>query len=837
MDFSILDSPVHKELPIHPIKVFESLPSLKTTPNDLWRGQAEALENWHKHRQKNDVLVSLNTGAGKTIVGLLIAQSLVNERYENVLYICSTIDLVKQTSEEASSIGLVAHTKRVKNEFDNDLFEKGKGFCITTYHALFNGFSRLRRSHFPKAIIFDDAHVAESILRENFTLQIVRAEKPELFNQIAQLFAPHFNDLGIPAQFEDSLTKANPHKTAFVAPRGLQRNKNQLLQIFKKNQISEDINLKYPFEHLKDHIEACAGVFTNGVFELTPPFLPSLAIDVFEQPIKRIYLSATLQSQTEFIRAFGRKPQEVIIPSNDAGNGERLIIGGQAIKEGFSIDFIKKLSSKNKVIIAVPNYFEAEKWSDLAVPSERDSFSEDLDEFRNSQNGVFILVSRVDGIDLPHETCRLMIMQGLPGGSSLLERYQRDSLRMGNILASKIANRIAQLFGRINRGRNDYGVFLLEGHELNVWLGTDRYVSLLPRLLQKQILLGRNVQEGLGILTHEGVEKTINSVLSREQTWLDYYEREIRAGELNQKQVNKAKVAEQKIEDATISEAKYAAYLWNKDYKEARIEIEKSINKIAAIDAPLSGWHSVWLGAVYDLEHDIESADSAYVIARKRIGTGITLPRKSSRNTTLEITDPKNNLCLSLENYLGFAKGNNFPRGLEQVKTSFAAIKSTSNNAEESVRFLGEILGFETSRPDNDSRKGPDVLWVDDETNEVLAFELKTDKNIPTKYRKKDIGQGHNHIAWVNENFQNYNFRGLVFIGPEKGIVEESASLSDNIFFTNVIKTFSLMEEFTALLTDLVYATPLERSAEIRLKSQDDKWKIPSILDRLTSEP
>ena len=86
-------------------------------------------------------------------------------------------------------------------------------------------------------------------------------------------------------------------------------------------------DLKYPFEHLKDHLKACAAVFTRGVFEISPPFLPSQAMDIFEKPIKKVYLSATLQSQTEFIRVFGRKPEKVIEPSSDAGNGERLIIG------------------------------------------------------------------------------------------------------------------------------------------------------------------------------------------------------------------------------------------------------------------------------------------------------------------------------------------------------------------------------------------------------------------------------------------------------------------------------------------------------------------------------
>jgi superfamily II DNA or RNA helicase len=142
MDFSKLGSTKKAAAPTDPIKIFETLPSLSGTFNDLWRGQDKALNEWNTARKKNDVLVSLNTGAGKTIVGLLIAQSLVNEGLDNVLYVCSTIDLVKQTSEEASRIGM-EHSTRTQKRFSNDLFETGKAFCITTYAALFNGQGRV----------------------------------------------------------------------------------------------------------------------------------------------------------------------------------------------------------------------------------------------------------------------------------------------------------------------------------------------------------------------------------------------------------------------------------------------------------------------------------------------------------------------------------------------------------------------------------------------------------------------------------------------------------------------------------------------------------------------
>ena len=140
MDFSQLGRSKKKGLPTDPIRIFESLPSLVDTPNDLWRGQDKALTDWQAARDNNDVLISLNTGAGKTIVGLLIAQSLVNEGTENVLYVCSTIDLVRQTAREADRIGM-DYTTRLRGDFSNHLFETGKAFCITTYAAVFNGYS------------------------------------------------------------------------------------------------------------------------------------------------------------------------------------------------------------------------------------------------------------------------------------------------------------------------------------------------------------------------------------------------------------------------------------------------------------------------------------------------------------------------------------------------------------------------------------------------------------------------------------------------------------------------------------------------------------------------
>ena len=597
MDFSKLGSAKKAQAPTDPIRIFETLPSLSGTFNDLWRGQDKALTEWNAARERQDVLVSLNTGAGKTIVGLLIAQSLVNEGLQNVLYVCSTIDLVRQTSEEADRIG-IDHSTRVRKGFSNDLFETGKAFCITTYAALFNGHSALRNRFFPQAIIFDDAHVAESLLRDAFTLRVDVYDHEDLFKEIAELFKPHFHELGIAGRFRDALDLSR-RSTAFVAPHGLYERSERLLEILLRHGVKDHDELTYPFAWLEDRINACAAVFTRGAFELTPPFLPSLALDIFQQKVRRVFLSATLQSQTDFIRAFGRKPDVTVTPSNDAGNGERLIVSGRKVKNGFGPDFAEKLVETQKVVIAVPDYERAKPWAKVAEPPAREDFSEQLGAFREADDGAFTLVSRVDGIDLPHDTCRIMIMEGLPSGTSLLERFQWEFLRMNNVHAVRVANRLAQLFGRINRGRNDYGAFLIQGDDLDKWLGNDRNLALLPPLLQKQVLIGREVQEAFGIDSRKQAIALIERVLGRDEGWLDYYQREVKLAELDQHQLARHNAAEPFMVAAALSEAKYAAAMWHDDPATARRELEKTVDTTAQHDTPLGGWHALWLGAAF----------------------------------------------------------------------------------------------------------------------------------------------------------------------------------------------------------------------------------------------
>jgi hypothetical protein len=429
-----------------------------------------------------------------------------------------------------------------------------------------------------------------------------------------------------------------------------------------------------------------------------------------------------------------------------------------------------------------------------------------------------------------------MIMEGLPSGMSLLERYQWEFLRMNNVHGVRVANRLAQLFGRINRGRNDYGAFLIQGDDLDKWLGNDRNLALLPPLLQKQVLIGREVQKGFGIDSAAQAIALVKRVLGRDEGWLDYYQREVKLAELDEDQVARHSAAEPFLVAAALSEAQYAAAMWNGDPSLARRELEKTVDTTAQHDTPLGGWHALWLGAAFEREDDKDSARVVYGHAMRRLGNGMTLPRPTVMAGGTVVPE-MNAFGRSLQGRLRYGHGNKFEEELERLSQSLALIdRGNPSQAEAGVRALGELLGFIATRPDNDQGTGPDVLWRDEVTPRQLGFELKTDKDCPATYFKKDISQGHDHLEWMVQAFPDSAVLGLLYVGPP-GKAHAQANPSLEMSLCDPLALAGLRDQALALIEDLRKIAPIERHIAIARETEKPLWDIEAVMRRLAPEP
>ncbi|MFU1980817.1 hypothetical protein [Bordetella hinzii] len=83
VDFAQLRTQKKKATQTEPLEIFRRLPKPPGI-NDLYTSQAEVLDTWYQRRKQRDIVLKLHTGGGKTLVGLLMAQSTINETNEPV---------------------------------------------------------------------------------------------------------------------------------------------------------------------------------------------------------------------------------------------------------------------------------------------------------------------------------------------------------------------------------------------------------------------------------------------------------------------------------------------------------------------------------------------------------------------------------------------------------------------------------------------------------------------------------------------------------------------------------------------------------------------------------
>jgi hypothetical protein len=816
VDFSKLNRPKAKSVPVDPVEIFKRTPNTGGAPNDLWKGQADALTSWHENRKKKDNLIVLNTGAGKSIVGLMAAQSLVNEGLQNVLFVCSTIDLVKQTAKEAERLGL-SYTTRFRGKFSNDSFETGKSFCITTYHSLF-----LSQSPFKKydlgGLVFDDAHVSERIIRDSVTVKVRKDEHPELYAGLVEIVRPEF-DLIRKSDHLKFILDDVAGATTLCPPATAFRHSGAIIEAFKAYKFNKHQDLLFPMIQIYENVACCAIYISPWEIEISPPFLPNEHYAHVQNCSRRIYLSATMDYPTDFIRAFGAEKFNRIEPDNDAGNGERLIILGSLLEdEAAKQELAKTLCLDTKVLVSVPNYRKAKVWQDVCIPPDAEAFSAELDQFRKKKNGSFCLVSRVDGIDLPQDTCRTMIIDGSPSGSNLQERYQVEALQMLSQNASKMSTRLTQLLGRINRGRSDYGAFVIYGNDLNTWCKNDRNLALLPALIRKQFLLGLGLQEQLGRSSNADLVDLIKGVLgdgnehSRDKEWLKFYGETIDGLEVDDDALQTVKEREAKLAAGAIAESKFMSALWHGDYVDAREALLSVIDEIAPVDSKLAGWYDLWLGMAFEIEGDTQSAATHYARARSRLTRRLNVPLTSKFSTDEGEITASNPVARKLAdlNLKGGKAFNTLAAKLRPAISMLGDEKNSSNKREEACRLVGELMGFETARPDNVHKKGPDVVWSSEDDKTLIAFELKTQKqDQATKYKKDAVGQSLNHIEWLEENYEGYTFDGVVIVG-HTGELSYNASPGEHLFLLTAEELCQISNNFLARIDDLVGRTQLE---------------------------
>ena len=828
IDFENLNAPLSEERPIEPVSLFRTLKVSDPAIKDLWLGQGDALRDWHSHRNASDVAIVLNTGAGKTLVGLLAAQSLVNETRGKVVYACSSIQLVRQSERKAAGYGLFT-TTYLGGAFNNTFFQEGRAPCLTTYHALFNGLSRFFRAELA-AVIFDDSHTVGHLLRDQFTLKIRRSIFPNAFDQLFHLYRPYFVAIRQDMGYIEAYDNRDGSASRLVPPFTIQSNYSELQNILRHADLDRETDTKFPWAHLRDHLDQCAVFVSGDAFAFTPPVVPVQSLPYFADNVRRLYLSATLGAPDAFLRTFGKVPDQVITPSTPAGECERLILIPNQIPNKTDwpgdVQVAQTAIAGEKSLVLVPSKKRAELWKDIATAFDGDA-DEQLEQFKTVEApACLVLAARYDGVDLPGDSCRVLVVDDVPTGMNPLERFQWERLNLQKILRSTVASRVIQSFGRISRGMSDHGVVLLTGTKLLEWLLIPVNMAMMPEFLQRQIALGLQMSRDADSLDDFG--PAIKSCLIRDPRWVSYYDRTMQEVEIDRRTFEEDAAEALRISRA---ESLFGHLFWERDYTGAAKVLEASLDATFASSRPTGAWHALWLGACFELTGNVKRANDLYVQAHKGAKEIPPLPdqlQSDSDGLSIQVIAVANSLRSGSESLLIM------PRRFD-IELAALDGNGTPKQTERALELLGAFLGLESSRPETECGTGPDVLWIAP-NGALLSMEAKTDKGPESVYGKGDLGQLRDHLQWVLANHEGARVHSI-FIGPVVPASTE-ANPGAEMIVIELSEFRQLRDRLGAALLDIIAAgtavTALRSCAEL-LENRGLLW--PEAFSRLRKHP
>lgn len=757
VDFAKLRSERKETVPIDPIAIFQRLPKPPHI-NDLWDGQGKALGAWNERRTEIDLVIKLNTGGGKTLVGLLIAQSLLNELREPVLYLCPTNQLVEQTLEKATEIGLPA-IGYGDPDLDAD-FRSARVILVAPYHALFNGLSRFgvlgsgREPVKLGGIICDDAHAALGVVRAAFTLSITRKDHKDLYDEIGGRFRRDFESLGRLGTFDDIVEREDYGVLEIPYPPWLAK-ANEVRELIARD-YAEAFKFQLPL--LRDHFYLCHALVSSREIALTPfhpliHFFPS-----FHECRRRVFMSATIADDSSIVRTFDANPKCVgnpIVPASLAGVGERMILAPSLMQlTKTPLEVTKAIASfvSDKiagVVILTQSEAQAKQWEDVAKFVIGDAVAQAVKDLKSgSSRGPLVLASRYDGLDLTGDACRVLILDGLPTATNAYELFRAEVLRGNSSINVGLAQRVEQAIGRGTRGAGDYCTVLLLGKDLTSWVARSASLALMTPSTRTQVQVGYDISKS--ITGQNELVQTIMQCLKRDKTWVRYH------AETLADRSEQPKVDPQAIEIAYRERTYIAACLRN-EFGQAIRAVRELADGDPNLDRHMRGWllqlaaRAAFLSKQDGLSGELQRAAFA--------ANNLLLPPvvKPKYEPLVDVGEQVGNI---LDEVVRFALRKGVIDEFERT-VSFLTPSATNNQFEEALKRFGELLGFRGQRPDHQFRVGPDVLWLSG-TDRGFVIECKHRKEARNSLTKDEHGQLLTSLQWASENYPRRELFGFI---------------------------------------------------------------------------
>jgi Helicase C-terminal domain/DEAD/DEAH box helicase len=729
---------------IEPATLFDALPDKADGYGYLRAAQKAVLDEWSARRADRDVVVKTNTGGGKTIVGLLMLQCCLHEGKGPALYLAPDPHLAQRVVEEAERLGI-----SVVSNPEASRFLSGEAICVTTIQTLVNGQTRFglagptgKQPVKVGSIVVDDAHAALALTEESTRLHIAAGHPAHV--SLLNLFEEELIGQSMNA-FKD--IQEGDRSAVLRVPFWAWRDKHEaVLDLLRPHRRDETFKWSWPL--IDDLLPFCQAVVSSDAFEIMPPCPPIEKFPSFAEAERRIYLTATLADDSVLVTHFDADPRSVatsIAPESAADLGDRLVLAPQELNPDITHGEVRKLArsiaDKRNVVVLVPSKAQAAVWdaeADLKV-SKADDITLAVDRLTREHVGVVVIVNRYDGIDLPDEACRLLVIDSLPFAYSGIERREAVALRDSEAMVTRQLQRLEQGMGRGVRSRDDRCVVLLMGARLTQLVARADLADRLSAATRAQLDLSRRIAAHLNGSDVEALEAVVAQVIDGDP---DFRKRSREA--LLGVAYSPAKLSPPaKHLRAAYNSAVAGRHAEAVKHSEAAVQAAR-----LAGDLRLAGWvgetYAMYLQAI-----DPVAAQQALVTAGRE-NSAVLRPLLGLDYERIASTSPQSEQAA---NYLmtRYPSGADLIVGVDALLADIMWDNERTDEAEAGIADLGRHLGFVSQEPETAYGIGSDVLWALG-NHRYAVIEAKTGATAALIW-KKDINQLSGSVNWCQTQY------------------------------------------------------------------------------------
>ncbi|WP_454151209.1 helicase C-terminal domain-containing protein [Microbacterium lacticum] len=738
MDFDRLFREAETEQATEPRELYEQLPSKAQGYGYLRDVQAQVLTKWHEHRARRDIVLKVNTGGGKTIDGLVILQSYLNDGVIPALYVAPDNYLVSQVIAEAGRLGIPVTT-----DPDSPEYLAGEAIGVVNAAKLFNGRSVFSESRDPshrvpiQAVVIDDAHAALTTVRSQFAVTVSRDNGT--FDKLLALFKEDLRTQAPDVLLDIEAETGNGF--ARVPFWAITNRIDELREIVRDHK--PDNEFDYSVFAIRDVLPLCRIVFTRSAVTITPPCPPIRRVVSFDQAAHRVFLTATLADDSVLVSEFGANAELVaqpIYPLSAGDIGERMILAPEEINESISAEKVRKkivkLSRDYNTLVIVPSDRARDAWPEDAIFANAKSLDEVVGRMRDGYVGLVIVANKYDGIDLPQDACRVLVIDGLPqsyNGDDRLNALMRASVTG---IDDRQVQRLEQGMGRGVRSNEDHCVVFLLGRRLAQITIDPRTLARFSPATRKQLTASRTVAKGLKDTPLEKIMQTAQQALERDPDWVRGAKRALRGLAPEPARIDPATTAERRAFDLASQGNLAAATRVLTEVADELPDERRAgslLEQAAAYLNPVDPTHAQQLLAA-------AQARNYYVLKPLAGVTFVPLTYAGAQaNTIAERLAAK------------YGRPAQMRVEVESIFDALTFDPDRTEDFEEAMRELGAFLGFNSQRPERELSAGPDNLWAL-ETGMFWVIEAKSGA-ISEFIAKKDAGQLSQSMLWFGKHY------------------------------------------------------------------------------------